>query len=59
VAPYQVDQPLVEDDEEYDTSHGLRIMGLAYSVHQYVQNFILADSIGWIRTYTDFSIVCS
>lgn len=29
VAPYQVDQMLDEDNE--DTSHGLRIMGIAYS----------------------------
>ncbi|ESO05770.1 hypothetical protein HELRODRAFT_191379 [Helobdella robusta] len=31
VAPYQVDQPLDEEDEDYDTSNGLRIMGVSFS----------------------------
>ena len=35
VAPYQVDQPIDDDDEDFDTSHGLRIMGIAYSDIRY------------------------
>ena len=36
VAPYQVDQPMEEEDENFDTSRGMRIMGVAYAAARYL-----------------------
>ena len=36
VAPYHADQQLDEDDDAFDSSKGLRVMGVAYSIDKYV-----------------------
>ena len=41
VAPYHADQQLDEDDDAFDSSKGLRVMGVAYSIDKYCIPFIL------------------
>ncbi|KAK2185910.1 hypothetical protein NP493_217g02051 [Ridgeia piscesae] len=39
VAPYQVEQQLDDEDDEFDSSRGLRVMGVCYSTNREVASY--------------------
>ena len=39
IAPYQPEQQLDDDDEDYDTSNGIRAMGVAFVTDKWVLYF--------------------
>jgi len=52
VAPYAIDQPLEDEDEEFDTSHGVRVMGVVYSSKRDEASFsAIVDGDGEVVDY--------
>ena len=52
VAPYQADQNLDDDDDELDTSHGLRVMGVTFGTSMDEAAFgVIIDGDGAVTDY--------
>ena len=49
IAPYQPEQQLDDDDEDYDTSNGIRAMGVAFVTDKWVLYFYFSMLVCWCR----------
>ena len=49
VAPYQVEQQLDDEDDEFDSSRGLRVMGVCYSTNRCVSMSVCVCVRAFVR----------